>query len=109
MNGTSVPKIRIQVCNAASIRSDGDFVLYWMIASRRMTYNFGLQRAVELAVELGKPLVIFEPLQIGYRWASDRIHRFVIDGCGVKESWRAVLSVCRTDVQCKQRLVGGAG
>jgi deoxyribodipyrimidine photo-lyase len=80
MNYASVPKIRIQVCNAASIRADGDFVLYWMIAFRRTTWNFSLQRAVELAVELGKPLVIFEPLRIGYRWASDRIHRFVIDG-----------------------------
>lgn len=80
MNYASVPNIRIQVCNDASIRADGDFVLYWMIAFRRMTWNFSLQRAVELAVKLGKPLVIFEPLRIGYRWASDRIHRFVIDG-----------------------------
>jgi len=51
-----------------------------MIAFRRLSSNFSLQRAVELAIELKKPLVIFEPLRIGYRWASDRIHRFVIDG-----------------------------
>ncbi|MEQ1824535.1 MAG: deoxyribodipyrimidine photolyase [Pirellula sp.] len=76
----SVPHIRIQNCNAAPIRADGDYVLYWMIAFRRLTSNFSLQRAVELAVEFRKPLVIFEPLRIGYRWASDRIHRFVIDG-----------------------------
>jgi len=80
MTASSVPTIRIQVCNAAAIRTDGDFVLYWMIAFRRTTWNFSLQRAVELAVELGKPLVIFEPLRIDYRWASDRFHRFVIDG-----------------------------
>jgi len=51
-----------------------------MIAFRRLSSNFSLQRAVELALELRKPLVIFEPLRIGYQWASDRIHRFVIDG-----------------------------
>ena len=54
--------------------------MYWMIASRRTEWNFSLQRAIEWAVELRKPLVIFEPLRIGYRWASDRLHRFVIDG-----------------------------
>ena len=80
MNDKLVPKIRIQNCNDAPIRADGEFVLYWMIAFRRTTWNFSLQRAVELAVELQKPLVIFEPLRIGYQWASDRIHRFVIDG-----------------------------
>jgi deoxyribodipyrimidine photo-lyase len=75
-----VPPIRIRVCNSAPIQPGGDFVLYWMIAFRRTEWNFSLQRAVEWAVKLHKPLVIFEPLRIGYRWASDRIHRFVIDG-----------------------------
>ncbi|MDA0660091.1 MAG: deoxyribodipyrimidine photolyase [Planctomycetota bacterium] len=75
-----VPISRIRICNNAPIRGEGEFVLYWMIAFRRMSSNFSLQRAVELAKELKKPLVIFEPLRIGYRWASDRIHRFVIDG-----------------------------
>lgn len=75
-----VPASRIRNCNDAPIRGDGEFVLYWMIAFRRLSSNFSLQRAVELAVELRKPLLIFEPLRIGYQWASDRIHRFVIDG-----------------------------
>lgn len=75
-----VPASRIRNCNDAPIRGDGEFVLYWMIAFRRLSSNFSLQRAVELAVELRKPLVIFEPLRIGYHWVSDRIHRFVIDG-----------------------------
>jgi deoxyribodipyrimidine photo-lyase len=75
-----VPTIRIQACNSAAVRGDGDYVLYWMIAFRRLEWNFSLQHAVEWAVELRKPLVIFEPLRIGYPWASDRFHRFVIDG-----------------------------
>lgn len=75
-----VPQIRIQTCNAAPVSVDGDYVLYWMIAFRRTTWNFSLQRAVEWARELNKPLVIFEPLRVGYRWASDRLHSFVLDG-----------------------------
>ena len=26
------------------------------------------------------PLVVYEPLRLDYRWASDRLHRFVLDG-----------------------------
>lgn len=77
-----VPKIRFQSRNTAPVRRDGEFVLYWMIAFRRTEWNYSLQRAVEWAVDLGRPLVIFEPLRIGYRWASDRLHQFVIDGMG---------------------------
>ncbi len=76
----AVPKTRVQTCNSTPVRADGEFVLYWMIAFRRTEWNFSLQRAVEWAVELRKPLVIFEPLRVGYRWASDRFHRFVVDG-----------------------------
>lgn len=75
-----VPPSRIQISNVAPVRADGEYVLYWMIAFRRVQWNFSLDRALEWAVELGKPLVIFEPLRNGYRWASDRIHRFIIDG-----------------------------
>ncbi len=75
-----VPTVRVQPCNAAPVRADGDFVLYWMIAFRRTRWNFSLQHAVEWAEELKKPLVIFEPLRVGYPWASDRLHRFVLDG-----------------------------
>jgi deoxyribodipyrimidine photo-lyase len=62
------------------MNQNGEFVLYWMIANRRSHWNFSLQRAVEWAVELRKPLVILEALRCGYRWASDRIHGFIIDG-----------------------------
>ncbi|MCR9233371.1 MAG: deoxyribodipyrimidine photolyase [bacterium] len=76
----SVPEIRIRQLNEAPLKDDGDFVLYWMIANRRTRFNFSLERAVELAKELDKPLVVFEALRCGYRWASDRMHRFVLQG-----------------------------
>jgi deoxyribodipyrimidine photo-lyase len=82
-----VPDIRVRAVNQATVSPEGEYVLYWMIASRRRGYNFGLQRAVELADELGKPLVILEALRVGYRWASDRLHGFVLDG--MRENARA--------------------
>jgi len=76
----SVPQLRIQTLNDQPLRSDGRFVLYWMTASRRVEWNFGLQRAVELAVEHKLPLVVLEAVRVGYPWASDRLHRFVLQG-----------------------------
>jgi len=62
------------------VRADGRYVLYWMIAARRTRSSFGLQRAVDMAADLHRPLIVLEPLRCGYRWASDRFHRFAIDG-----------------------------
>ena len=76
----TVPSLRISAANDRPVRHDGDYVLYWMTSFRRTQYNFALQHAVDRAVELNKPLLIFEPLRCGYRWASDRLHQFVIEG-----------------------------
>ena len=75
-----IPVVRHTHANDHPVRPDGQYVLYWMIAFRRASYNFALQHAVDRAKQFGKPLVIFEPLRVGYRWASDRMHRFVIEG-----------------------------
>ena len=76
----SVPSIRIQKSNEAPVNPKGDYVLYWVIAFRRPQWNFSLQRAVAWAGELKKPLLVFEALRSGYPWASDRLHRFILDG-----------------------------
>ncbi len=80
MPAAAVPELRITAANDCSVRGDGDHVLYWMIAARRAQYNFGLDRAIEHARELGKPLIVLEALRTGYRWASDRLHAFVLTG-----------------------------
>lgn len=77
---TEVPAVRIQLCNRAEVRPEGEYVLYWMIAFRRLGWSFSLERSADWARELGRPLVVLEPLRAGYRWANDRIHRFVLDG-----------------------------
>jgi deoxyribodipyrimidine photo-lyase len=74
------PPLRVRAANDRPVRPDGAFVLYWMIASRRPAHNFALDRAVAWSVELGLPLVVLEALRAGYPYASDRLHRFAIDG-----------------------------
>ena len=82
---TSVPELRIFSCNDVPVNPGGDYVLYWMVAFRRTRWNFSLQRAVEWCLELNKPLLLFEPLRVGYGWASDRFHRFIMDGMADQE------------------------
>jgi len=76
----AVPNIRIRTIRDLPPRGDADYVLYWMTAFRRPGHNFSLQRAVEWSHQLQRPLVVLEALRSNYRWSSDRIHRFVIDG-----------------------------
>jgi len=75
-----IPVLRLRAVNAKPLRAEGQYVLYWMIAARRARWNFALERASHQAINLRLPLVVFEPLRCGYRWASDRLHRFVIEG-----------------------------
>ena len=76
----SVSQERIEVLNQSEIASDGEYVLYWMIANRRIHFNPALQRAVELSQELGKPLLVFEGISTRHEYASDRIVTFMVQG-----------------------------
>lgn len=89
-----VPSRRIQQVNQAPVRPQRTFVFYWMIAQRRAQWNYGLQRAVERAVELEKPLVVFEALRAGYPWASERLHRFVLQGMADNREQLSKSPVC---------------
>lgn len=51
-----------------------------MIGARRTQYNPALEHAVALSNQLQRPLLVLEALRLGYRWASDRMHAFVLDG-----------------------------
>lgn len=77
---SSVPSLRVRAVNGAEFSQGGKYVLYWMIAARRTHDNFALDRAIEHAKRLNKPLLVLEALRVAYPFASDRFHRFVIDG-----------------------------
>ncbi|MDX1671420.1 MAG: hypothetical protein R3211_03705 [Balneolaceae bacterium] len=66
--------------NDADFNRDGDYLLYWMQINRRFHYNYALDHAVDLANQLGKPLLIYEGLNCDYPWACDRIHHFMLQG-----------------------------
>lgn len=76
----TVPELRIKAANPAPVRPERPYVLYWMTSARRTQDNFGLDRAVDEARRLKKGLVVLEALRVGYRWASDRHHLFVLQG-----------------------------
>ncbi|MEX2473122.1 MAG: deoxyribodipyrimidine photolyase [Gemmatimonadota bacterium] len=72
--------LRLRVLRDEPERPGGDYVVYWMTASRRLEWNFALDRALARARALERPLIILEGLRAGYRWASDRHHAFVLAG-----------------------------
>ena len=74
------PPSRLRTLEDRPIRPEGDHVLYWMVAARRTRHSFALAHAAARAAELGKPLVVLEALRAGHRWASDRLHAFVLEG-----------------------------
>ncbi|MGD2135287.1 MAG: hypothetical protein PVF27_03960 [Gemmatimonadales bacterium] len=74
------PAERVRTLHGSNPNGDNEFVLYWMTAARRLGWNWALDHAVAWARELGKPLLVFEPLRVDYPWASDRLHAFVLDG-----------------------------
>jgi len=80
MKHPPVPEIRIRRLNDQPVCGDGKFVLYRMLAFRRLTWNFALQHAATWARSLGRPLVIFEEIPLDAPWASRRSLAFILDG-----------------------------
>jgi len=88
-----VPAARRRAVNDRPVRGDGAYVVYWMTSARRLGWNFGLERAVEWAEALGRPLLILEALRCGHRWASARGHAFVLEGMAENGACAAELPV----------------
>ena len=70
---------RIRVWNGEPVRPGGAYVVYWCQAVRRAVDNVALELAIERANELGLPVVVYEALRPDYPWASDRLHRFILE------------------------------
>lgn len=77
---STVPALRIRRLNEAPLQPHGRHVLYWMVANRRLSWNFALDRALEHARTLRLPLLILEPLRVAYPWSSPRHHAFAMAG-----------------------------
>jgi deoxyribodipyrimidine photo-lyase len=75
-----IPNSRRTLVNRKPVKPAGSFVLYWMTHTRRIRSNFALQRAIEWANKLKRPLVVFEPLSISLPWSSQRTTEFIAQG-----------------------------
>ena len=71
---------RVHTINEYPINPDGNFVLYWMTASRRYHYNSALEHSISLSIKLNKPLLVVEAVSIRHTWSSDRILTFFAQG-----------------------------
>src|SRR5690349_19859476 len=72
--------MRVRLVDDVAPSADGRYVLYWMTMFRRAGWNFALERAVRWAERLERPLVVLEALRSDYPWASERLHRFILEG-----------------------------
>ena len=80
MSGSVFPIDRLLCLNEKPVNPQGQYVLYWMVANRRLAYNYSLDRAIDYAIRLNKPLLVVESLAKGYPWSSPRFHHFVMKG-----------------------------
>ena len=71
---------RARRLNSAPLRTGAAYVLYWCQMNRRADFNQALDFAVELANQLHLPVLFYEGLTYGYPYASDRFHRFILEG-----------------------------
>ena len=71
---------RCVALNEHPLRSDRPMVLYWMRIAMRGHDNPALEAALHLAHALDRPLLVYQGLSERYPFASDRHHRFILEG-----------------------------
>ncbi len=71
---------RIRTLNSRSERRTGEYVLYWMQQSQRAEGNPALERAVELAGELARPVLVAFALTDDEPMATERQYLFMLEG-----------------------------
>lgn len=70
---------RCRNLNLKAIRS-GAYILYWMQQSQRCESNPALEKAIDLANELGQPVLVAFGLTSDYPEANLRHYRFMLEG-----------------------------
>lgn len=72
---------RVEITVGASpLRANGAFVLYWARTAVRAHENPALDAAITLAQRLALPVFVYHALSERYPFASDRHHRFILEG-----------------------------
>ncbi|MEL6345848.1 MAG: FAD-binding domain-containing protein [Myxococcota bacterium] len=71
---------RVRPLSPAPIVEGGAFVLYWMRTAARGHENPALDVAIRIANRLGVPAFVYHAVSERYPYASDRHHRFILEG-----------------------------
>src|SRR3954466_9976223 len=71
---------RIQPLNDRAMRGKAGYVLYWMQASQRASFNHALEHAALLANQLELPLLVCFGLMDDYPEANARHYAFMLEG-----------------------------
>jgi deoxyribodipyrimidine photo-lyase len=74
-----IQKERIKILNQKEVKK-GAYVLYWMQASQRASYNHALEYAILKANELKKPLIVFFGITDHFPEANERHYAFMLEG-----------------------------
>ncbi|TGK05393.1 deoxyribodipyrimidine photolyase [Leptospira langatensis] len=72
--------IRVREGNRKPVLEEGEYILYWIRANRRLAWNHCLDYSIHLAQKFKKPLVIFESVMMDFEWSSPRLHQFLLEG-----------------------------
>ena len=73
-----VVRERVRPCSSGE--TAGEFVLVWMRTAVRAHENPALDAALLAADQLGLPVFVYHALSERYPYASDRHHRFILEG-----------------------------
>ena len=68
---------RTRVLVDTPINEQGEFVLYWMTAQRRLRWNHALEHAADVAEKLEKPLIVMRTLTFFFVYI-ERIHKSLL-------------------------------
>ncbi|MGD8990516.1 MAG: FAD-dependent oxidoreductase [Desulfobacterales bacterium] len=71
---------RIRLIKDAPMRSDAEFVLYWMHHAVRCHENPALDAALSVAALLKLPILVYQGLGGRHPYNSDRHHTFIMEG-----------------------------
>ena len=71
---------RIRETNSKDFNKNGKYILYWMQSYRRLNFNHALDYSIQIANQTGLPLVVYEGIRMNYPWASERLHKFILEG-----------------------------
>ncbi|MCA3013481.1 MAG: FAD-dependent oxidoreductase [Myxococcaceae bacterium] len=74
------PQLAERVQPGAPPPREGRYVVYWTRIAARATENPALDVALSMAKHLRLPCFVYHALSERYRYASDRLHTFILEG-----------------------------